>query len=460
MSADACPRFSYLLRCAVRIAYITAGAGSMYCGACQHDAALFTALTAAGHDLLAIPLYTPLRTDLPPHCAMSPIFMGGISLFLAQTFTMFRRLPPFIRRQLDRPALLRGISRLAIQTTPAKLGKMTVSMLAGAEGPHANEIERLVTFLRRDFPPDIINLGNVLLASLATPLRAALKVPIVATLQGEEAFIDGLPEPYRGQAMTYLRRHASSIDRFVSCSAEHVAALAAWLDMPRERFTVIPTGIDSGPFTRPEPRAASIAPAPADEETSGPAVLGYLSSIRHEKGLDILIDALRQLVHEPGRPVRLAIAGQILDRRYWRTIQETITRHNLKSLVTFHGELNLSTKVQFLRACDLFVMPTRLHEQRALAAMEALAAGVPVVASRRGVLQELLDHTEGGVTFTPGDPAALAQAIQRLLADPHARRTHAANGPPAIARDYSPEALAQRTAAEYHALLQGEFARA
>jgi glycosyltransferase involved in cell wall biosynthesis len=445
------------LRCDVRIAYIAAGAGDMYCGACHRDATLFRALAASGHDFLAIPLYTPLRTDQPVSCAMAPIFMGGISLYLAQSLSIFRHVPAFVRRQLDRPALLRGISRLAIQTAPAKLGKLTVGMFAGRDGPHAGEIERLIQFLRQEFRPDIVNLSNALLASLAAPLRAALNVPIVSTLQGEESFIEALPEPYRGQTLALLRRHAKSIDRFVSCAAERVPTLATWLNVPLERITVIPTGIDPKAFAPPDSPVPPAASAPPNASGPRPTALGYLSSIRPEKGLDVLIESLRELVHVHGRHVRLAIAGQVLDKRYWKRLRDTIARHDLEQRVTFHGTLDLPSKIEFLRACDLFIMPTRFPEQRALAAMEAMAAGVPVIASRRGVLPELLARTGGGITVEPENADALALGIMTLLDDPPTLRTHAANGPRGIAAHYSPEAMARQSIAEYETLIRGNI---
>lgn len=433
----------------MRIAYIAAGAGSMYCGACHRDAALFAALASSEHELLAIPLYTPLRTDVPMACSMSPIFMGGISLYLGQTLAFFRRLPAGVRRQFDRPALLNAASRIAVQTSPAKLGRLTVSVLAGAEGPHAREIDRLVQFLRREVRPDIVNLSNSLLASLAGPIREKVGVPIVCTLQGEESFIEALPEPHRAQARGLLRRHAGSINRFVCCAHERAAVMSAWLDVPVERFAVVPTGLDHKPF------ASLAARLP---RKGGPVVLGYLSSIRREKGLDLLIESLRQLVQTHRREVRLAIAGQVLDAAYWREIRRTIRRAGLLDRVRYHGTLDLPAKVAFLQSCDLFVMPTRLPESRALAAMEALAAGVPVIASHRGVLPELLEQTGGGVTVTPEDVLALTRGIFDLLENPDLAGKYSQNGPPAIARHYSPEAMAQRTVAQYQEVLLGRAA--
>jgi glycosyltransferase involved in cell wall biosynthesis len=413
----------------------------MYCGACHRDLALFAALGAMGEELAVIPLYTPLRTDEPAACSMSPIFMGGVSLYLQMSLAMFGRLPAIVRRQLDRPALLRGVSRLAVQTAPEKLGRLTVSVLLGEQGPHAGEIDRLVQFLKREVRPDIVNLSNMLLASLAPPIRRELGVPVVSTLQGEEAFVAGLSEPYRRQAMDLLRQHAASIDRFICCARERVAPLADWLGVPAQRIAAIPTGLDAAPFAamQRQPRAP------------GPPTIGYLSAIRPEKGLDVLVGAVAELKRLHHREVHLTIAGQVLDRAFWKRVRKMIDDAGL--CVTIHGELDLRAKVDFLHRCDLFVMPTRLHESRAVAAMEAIAAGVPVIASARGVLPELLDTTEGGFTVEADDPLALARGIMGLLDDPAAAKRHSQNGPANLARHYLPRAMAQRTVEEYRSLV-------
>lgn len=428
----------------LRIAYIAAGAGSMYCGACHRDAALFRALVGSGHECLAIPLYTALRTDLPLVGRTSPLFMGGISLYLGQALALFRHLPASLQRQFDRPSLLRGISKFAVHTAPAKLGRLTEGVLAGLEGPHAGEIDRLIRFLREEFRPDIINLSNSLLAPLAAPMRAALRVPIVSTLQGEECFVEALPQPYRERSIQWLRRHALSIDRFICCAQERVPVMAAWLKMPEDRFAVIPTGMDPQPFA---------AAAQRVQGAGVPMVLGYLSSIRREKGLDLLVESLRQLVHTHQRDVRLAVAGQVLDRSYWREVRKRIRDAGLQGRVTYYGELDLAGKVQFLQACDLFIMPTRLPESRALAAMEALAAGVPVVAARLGVLPELLECTGGGLTVAPEDGSALAAGILHLLENNAQAGIYSKQGRVGIVRHYSPEAMAERTIAEYQSVL-------
>ena len=117
----------------MKIAYITAGAGHMYCGSCLRDNALAMALRGAGHDVQLIPTYTPTRTD-EANLSHGRVFLGGINVFLQQHTALFRRTPRVLDRLLDSPALLRLATRWGVSVDPAQLGALTVSMLHGPAG--------------------------------------------------------------------------------------------------------------------------------------------------------------------------------------------------------------------------------------------------------------------------------------------------------------------------------------
>src|SRR5215831_16639528 len=117
----------------MRIAYITAGAGGMFCGSCLHDNTLVSALRAEGHDALLIPTYTPITTD-EEDVSLKRVFFGGINVYLQQKSALFRRTPWFLDRLLDARWLLRWVSRFAVKTEAQQLGELTVSMLKGEHG--------------------------------------------------------------------------------------------------------------------------------------------------------------------------------------------------------------------------------------------------------------------------------------------------------------------------------------
>ena len=72
---------------------LTPGAGAMYCGGCLRDNALVAALRQQGHQVLMVPLYLPLTLDEQDQSAGSPIFFGGINVYLAQKAPLFREAP-------------------------------------------------------------------------------------------------------------------------------------------------------------------------------------------------------------------------------------------------------------------------------------------------------------------------------------------------------------------------------
>ena len=107
-----CPRrlSGRLSQVAMKILYLTGGAGQMYCGSCLRDNALATELIARGHDVTLLPVYTPTLTD-EPNVSGDKVFFGGISVYLEQYLPLFRRSPRWMDRLWDSTPMLRLASR-------------------------------------------------------------------------------------------------------------------------------------------------------------------------------------------------------------------------------------------------------------------------------------------------------------------------------------------------------------
>ena len=187
----------------MKILFLTAGAASMYCGSCLRDNALAAELIAQGHDVILLPLYTPTLTD-EPNVSAGRVFFGGISVYLEQKLALFRSSPRFVDQLWDSMFALRAASKSSIATSPRMLGELTVSMLKGEEGHQRKEFAKLLDWLGTEPPPDVVNLPNSLLIGLAAPLKRALGRPIACTLQGEDLFLEGLPEPYRAESLALI----------------------------------------------------------------------------------------------------------------------------------------------------------------------------------------------------------------------------------------------------------------
>jgi glycosyltransferase involved in cell wall biosynthesis len=111
-----------------------------------------------------------------------------------------------------------------------------------------------------------------------------------------------------------------------------------------------------------------------------------------------------------------------------------------------------------LEACDVFALPSR-HEGLGVAALEAMARGRPVVASAVGGLAEVVVANETGILVPPGDAAALAAALERLIADPALARRLGAAGAKRVAEHFRAEQMVAAYEALYREILAERRAR-
>jgi glycosyltransferase involved in cell wall biosynthesis len=429
----------------LRIAYLAAGAGGMYCGSCLHDNTLAAALLKRGHEVALLPTYTPLRTD-ETSVASSRVFYGALNVYLEQKSHAFRHTPRWLHWLLDRPRLLRWLAtRFAGSTDARELGALTLSVLRGEEGPQAGELARLVGWLRDDYRPDVVHITNSLLLGLVRRLKRELGGPVVVQLQGEDLFLDELPN--REEVIEEMRRRARDVDLFVAPSRFYADKMTALLDVPAERVAVVPLGIRlEGYGTR------------AGRDPQAPPAIGYLARVAPEKGLHLLAEAFAALAVRPGNErLRLRVAGWLgaKDRAYFREIEQGLAARGLGDRFDHVGEVDLAGKLEFLRSIDLLSVPTTYEEPKGLFALEAMASGCPVVLPRHGSFPEMLAATGGGLLVEPNDLADLSEALARLLADPEERRRLAADGHRAVHARFGAAGMAEATEGVYRRVLAG-----
>jgi glycosyltransferase involved in cell wall biosynthesis len=411
----------------VNILFITAGAAGMYCGSCLRDNALAAELKSRGHDVLLVPLYTPTLTD-EPNVSEERVFFGGISVYLQQYAGFFRWAPRLFDKLLDAPWVIKAASSRSIPTDPRTLGEMTISMLKGEEGFQRKEFDKLLAWLVSEPRPDVIQLPNAMLSSLARPLRRELKRPIHCTLQGEDLFLDGLQQTDRNTALALIRDHAQHIDRFTAVSEYYAVFMSGYLGIPREQIDVVPLGINLDGFERRR------------ESTSRPFAVGYFARIAPEKGLVALCDAYVTFRQMPGvERARLDVAGYLAPAQtgYLEQCERRLTAAGLAGEFRYHGALDRGRKIDFLRDLDVFSVPTSYVEPKGLFLLEAMACGVPVVQPRHGAFPEMVARTSGGLLVEPGNTRSLAESVYRLWQDPALRADLGEAGFKGVRQHYS-----------------------
>jgi glycosyltransferase involved in cell wall biosynthesis len=203
----------------------------------------------------------------------------------------------------------------------------------------------------------------------------------------------------------HARRTLAAADQLVVPSARAIPPFEA-LGVPRERIRVVENGVDTEAL-------AAVPDLTTDRRE--PLQVGFLGTLIPSKGLHVLVDAVQRLA--PGR-VELRIHGNTCayhgDATYLTRVFGRLTPDDR---VTYSGPYRTADLPGLLGGIDLLAAPALWREAFGLTVREALAAGRPVVASRIGGLADALVDGDSGYLLPPGDPIALARALDQLAAD-------------------------------------------
>ena len=204
--------------------------------------------------------------------------------------------------------------------------------------------------------------------------------------------------PGRAAWKLAAQRAAYACAHLVVANSRAVAARLAAERVPPHKIALVRNGLP-------------VRPAVAHPERPGSRQVITVANLRREKGYDVLIDAAPEILRRcPGATFRAVGAGPELVPLTHRTIE----RH-VEAAFTFGGHCeNVSAH---LAEADVFVLPSR-SDAMPNALLEAMAAGLPIVAAAVGGIPELIEDGVTGLLVPPDDPASLADAVCRLLADP------------------------------------------
>ncbi|MEY4385490.1 MAG: hypothetical protein RLY20_773 [Verrucomicrobiota bacterium] len=435
----------------MNIVQLTPGAGAMYCGNCLRDNALVAELRRQGHDVTMVPLYLPLTLDEENQSAGTPVFFGGISVYLDQKSGLFRRAPNFLRRLLASDGMLRWAAGRAAKTRASDTGDLMLSMLRGEQGNQAAELDELLSWLKRHAQPDVVCISNALLLGLARRLKAELQTKVVCTLQGEDSFLDALPESHRTEAWRLLSERAADVDLFIAPSRYFAGLMTQRLGLKPERVKVIHNGLNLDGYTGPKEtqRESRLT------QNAAP-VLGYLARMCPEKGLDTLVEAFIHVKRRERVPrLKLHIAGSCGpgDEAFVKSQRQRLAEAGYIGETAFSPNLSRAEKIGLLESLSVFSVPARYGEAYGLYVIEAMAAGVPVVQPRTASFPELIEATGGGVLCEPGDAKALADQIESLLLEPERARALGVVGRKAVFERFSIEAMTDDVVRAYAGLV-------
>jgi glycosyltransferase involved in cell wall biosynthesis len=424
----------------MKILYLTAGAANMYCGSCLRDNALATELIGQGHDVMLLPVYTPTLTDERNVSRTDKVLFGGISVYLQQHASIFRKTPRLMDKLWDSTAALKLAARRSIPVNPKLLGELTVSMLRGEDGRQRKEFDKMARWLREQETPDVVTLPNSLLVGMAQPIKQTLNRPVICTLQGEDLFLDGLEESYRRRSLELIRASVEHVDCFVAVSEFYAEFMSEHLRIPASKMRVVPLGINLEDYETGDGRAATRR---ASEDMF---TVGYFARVAPEKGLHVLCEAYRRLRERGGvERARLEVGGYLAPEHesYLRGIERRMKDWGLAAEFNYRGALGREEKIAFLRELNVFSMPATYDEPKGISLLEAMACGVPVVQPRRGSCTEIVERTGGGLLVAPDDAESLADGLYELWKTPARAAELGQSGARGVRRHYSVARMAE-----------------
>jgi glycogen(starch) synthase len=245
---------------------------------------------------------------------------------------------------------------------------------------------------------------------IAVLVGRLLGVPSLVSIRGSAEFSSDLGQPVVRALSRMTWAHA---DRVVVQSprvAEEFLAAAARLGLVRSRLVgrlgVVPNAID-----------ALSAPTAAGNG------LVFVGRLHESKGLHVLIEALRE-IPAPERPP-LVVVGD-------GPLMPDLQQHARDVALQLVGETSRERALEYMRHAAVFVFPA-IADGMSNAVMEAMAIGLPVIATRVAGLADLIADCENGLLVPPGDATALRRAIQTLLVDAELRTRLGSNARRAIA---------------------------
>lgn len=287
----------------------------------------------------------------------------------------------------------------------------------------------------REFAPDIIHARNCtawLYSGCAWKMTGS-RGRLVFSILGLDW--EGPVAPVRTLAYRYLAKRTAALLAVSTSTADEFSSATA---IPRRQFLVLRSRVDTEVF---RPRVSG-DPQAGDENCT----VGCVARLGKRKGHEDLLRALWQVQQRGSCRVCLIVAGDGPQRSALKQLAEEL---GISKSVRFLGEVR--DVPSLLQRVDIFVLPS-LSEGRPTSIMEAMAAGLPLVATRVGAVESLVAHGTTGFLIEPRDADSLALAISNLAKDPALRRALGAAGRRVAETQFGVESMVAAYEAVYQSL--------
>jgi 1,4-alpha-glucan branching enzyme len=315
----------------------------------------------------------------------------------------------------------------------------------------ANEVMQVQAraLLGDDHRFDLIHAHDWLVVFAAHALKHEFHIPLIATIHATErgrarggTLQSGLQRDIHG-AEWWLVYEAW---RVITCSHHMALEVQSFFHAPPEKIDVIPNGVN--PYQDGRWNEADLANCRARHGASDGPIVFAVGRLVHEKGFHLLIEAMPIVLSEFPN-TRFVIAGQGPEALHLEQYAEEL---GVADHVTFPGFISDEERdcLYHVAACATF---PSLYEPFGIVALEAMAAGCPVVVTEVGGLREVVRHGRTGVTIYPDDAQSLAWGVLHTLRNPALAATRAEEAQWVVRHEFNWDTIAAQTVAVYQRVL-------
>ena len=421
----------------MKILFIIPGSGdSFYCGNCFRDNLQASALRKAGHDVIIMPLYLPLRHE--SFQADTPLFFPATTYYTEQKFFKNRRMPGWLKSITGSGTMLNLASSLSGTTSAEGMEDITLSMITGNDAVFGRQVHELIAWIKDREMPDVIHLSSSLLIGIAKAIREQVDIPVVCSLQDEEVWIDSLNKKDADTAWKGIAENIRHIDRFITTSKFYKKIAAEKIPLINGIDVIYP-GVDPHKYASPDyPQKP---------------VIGFFYRMNRANGLDILAEAFVRLKKKNTIPgLRLKIGGGYTgkDKRFLNKIKKLLEPY--KDEVEVSDDYSLDAHTHFYKDISVISVPITFDEGVGLYLCEAFAAGRPAVEPSAGSFPEIVG--EGGVLYAPNTSEALAEALEKILTNKDLYTKSKEKAIELSATRYNEKVLAEKLIQTYEPLIR------
>jgi glycosyltransferase involved in cell wall biosynthesis len=298
-------------------------------------------------------------------------------------------------------------------------------------------IERAITLFSDIGRVDIIHAHDWLVAYAAISIKGAYKIPIITTIHAtEHGRNNGIWTDEQKYISCTEELLAKESCRVIACSKYMKEQINKLFSYPWDDIWVIPNGVESKEFSLKFDKKGFRKKYAQDEEK----IIFYIGRHVYEKGIQVLIEAAPQILKDY-QNVKFIIGGI---GPMTESLKNRVKELGLEARFIFTGYTDEKTKLKLYNVADVSVFPS-LYEPFGIVALEAMAAGCPVVTSDIGGFREIIKHDNNGLTFYNKDSNSLSFNILRILKNSNLSEFLIENAFSTIEDDFTWDKIADNT---------------